>query len=282
MSTYVIAEIGSCHDGDLVNAMRLVDAAKAAGADAVKAQFWSDADKLADRRKVPKQYRELYQRYQVPQEWLTDIWRSCYEQQIDFMCTAYLPEDVAVVAPHVKHFKIASFEAEATDLLDAHLPFIDRDIVDRRPRLVYVSMGMGASVDTVVRHLAHGSRAQRVRFLLCTSSYPAPVETLNLRRFWPCRDWTEMDGLSDHSPPHHTWTGALAVAAGAEAIEAHLRLDATNPRNPDAPHAMTPPQFADYVRNIRFAEVCLSDGRETAFAAEAAMAAYRVTTPETP
>ena len=84
----------------------------------------------------------------------------------------------------------------------------------------------------------------------------------------------QCDGLSDHS--RHRWMGALAVAAGAEIIEAHLRLDDTDPENPDFATAFTPAEFADYVRNIRFAEAALGDGQKRLQDCERPMAEYRV------
>lgn len=262
--TFVIAEIGSCHDGELVSARALVQMAAACGADAVKAQFWSDPDRLADRRRVPAHYRDIYRRYRMPVSWLPILKAEADAAGIEFLCTAYLPEDVAVVAPYVTRFKVASFEAGAADLREAHRPFSDRQVV--------VSLGMGGS-----QHAGKWSQdTSRVRFLHCVSAYPAPVVALHLGTLRAGARHGLIHGFSDHTDPALTWTGALAVAAGAEIIEAHLRLEDTDPENPDAPHAMTPQQFDSYVRHIRFAEACLGDGRAGMQPCEAEMAQYRV------
>jgi sialic acid synthase SpsE len=114
-----------------------------------------------------------------------------------------------------------------------------------------------------------------VDFLHCVSAYPTPVEQLNLAVLREtddhCAIWS---GLSDHTT--HPLVGALAVAAGARIIEAHLKLDDTDPQNPDAPHARTPTAFADYVRNIRFAKAVMGDGVKRVMPSEAAMLPYRV------
>jgi sialic acid synthase SpsE len=120
------------------------------------------------------------------------------------------------------------------------------------------------------------------KHLLCVSAYPAPVEALNLHRLRPCHDSSGLccevryDGFSDHTTPHLTVTGALAVAAGAQIIEAHVKAFTTDPKNPDAPHAMHPGQFAEYVTNIRLAETCLAGTEVQREKAERAMSAYRV------
>lgn len=266
--TYVIAEAGSCHDGDFSKAHRLIEAARDAKADAVKFQYWSDPHALADRRRVPEHYRDIYRRYQVPQSWLGTLRQIAKHERLDFMCTAFLPKDVFELASKVDHFKIASFEAEALDLLDAHLPFIRKEDSDR---MVIVSLGMGAHIPSMPwadADLRLWLKALRV--LHCVSAYPAPADALNLRNM------KFAHGFSDHSDPALTWTGSLAVAAGAKIVEAHLRLYETDPKNPDAPHAMTPEQFNNYVRHIRFAESCLGEVTYAAHAAEAEMAQYKV------
>jgi N,N'-diacetyllegionaminate synthase len=268
--TFAIAEAGSCHDGDFAKACALVAEARAAGADAVKFQFWSDADQLADRRRVPVYYREIYRRYQMPAAWLQQLHDYCFSLGIEFMATTYLPQDVATVAPFVQQFKIASFEADSVDLARAHVPFLVGN------RTVIVSLGMGANPNTVPRALccdkSYVGWYSHARFLHCVSAYPAPPEAMSL---WLLGDeeWSFV-GLSDHS--RHPWMGALAVAAGAEVIEAHLRLEETEPTNPDYATAFSPREFADYVANVRFAERARGDGQKRLQDCELEMAAYKV------
>lgn len=285
--TYVIAEIGSCHDGKLHQGLRLVEAAAVAGANAVKAQYWSNPDQLAERRRATPAYREIYRRYAV--DLLAIRMWSDHAQMygLDFMCTTYLPQDVAAIAPFVRHFKVASFEAEALDLLMAHLSPMHA----APTKALFVSTGMGGRIPHVFLRAFNAigpgdniTFGPRLVVLRCVSAYPAPVRDLQLRRFHPSLindgPWRP-DGLSDHTDPALTWTGALAVAAGARYIEAHLRLRETNPDNPDAPHAMLPEQFEDYVKHIRFAEACVGTEMTAAIdgavlESEQAMAAFRV------
>ncbi len=278
VKTYVIADIGACHDGNRrLMDTAIVTAAKI-GCDAIKFQWTSDPWRMAARRGRASAdgYAAVYALYlDWPSTWHKDLWATCRSENIDYMCTAFLPEDVAVLAPHVAAFKIASFEAADWAIWDAHLPYRDRPI--------YVSAGMLDDGEAVGAVRARAVEARfNVGLLQCVSSYPAPFDALNLsvlHEFAPMETPVSSRvyaGLSDHTDPRDVWTGALAVAAGARVIEAHLRLDATDPANPDYPHAMTPRQFDAYVRHIRFAETCLGDGVKKIHSSEAAMLPYRV------
>ena len=267
--TYVIAEAGSCHDGKFSAMERLIDAAQSAGADCVKIQYWSSAERLAQRRHAGEAVAAAYARHQVPTDWLPRVRASVDHVGLEAACTVYLPEDVWVVARHFDVLKVSSFESEDRELLT----------MMRAPlsvgKEVFVSLGMGASPDVSRECLAVVNASGRLRFLHCVSAYPAPLLQLRLRRLRG-----DVHGFSDHSPPTQEWTGALAVAAGATIIERHLRLTDTPADNPDFPHAMPPLTFSAYVRHIREAEAALGDpGPDVSQLCEEPMLAYRVRTP---
>lgn len=275
MSVYVIADIGACHDGNRGAMDLAIREALAVGVNALKFQWTSDPRRMAHRRGRAEQdgYAAIYDRYlKWPESWHRELAEECRSAGIDYMCTVFLPDDVAVVAPYVSRFKVASFEALDDAFIRAHVGF-------EKP--ILVSTGMLTDGQA---HALQRGHTYPLTLLHCVSAYPTPVAELNLGVFRP-RDYGEQydadvfclyDGFSDHSDPTFTWTGALAVAAGAQVVEAHLRLDGTDPANPDFAHAMAPRQFADYVRHIRFAETCLGDGEKRLMPCEAAMAQYRV------
>jgi sialic acid synthase SpsE len=252
----VIAEIGSCHDGSLDQALELIRTAKDCGADIVKAQYWSSAKRMAERRKA-QSYLAAYEAYRVPSEWLPILAAEARRVGLVFACSSYLPEDVATVAAHAEILKISSFEANDPELLGAHALY-----ACQRRRII-ISLGMNGRRAHVYSKLGHAPE-----FLHCVSAYPAPLHALGLENV---RDM-ELDGYSDHSGDLRV--GGWAVAAGARIIESHLRLDTTDNANPDAgPHALCPETFAAYVREIRDVEQALhGDSTE----AEAPMARYVV------
>lgn len=260
--TFVIAELGSCHNNDLAEAKHLIEVAKECGADAAKFQYWSSAKRMAYRRHAPH-YEAAYAQFQMPIEWLLQLKEHADVVGIEFMCSTFLPEDVAVIAPLVKTLKIASFEANDPQHLVAHIKPLNEG------HRVIVSLGLDAQSGPVQEFLIQRSNlpfsgAEKVFFLRCVSAYPAPIEELQLvrlqRRHWD----TVLSGLSDHSIPTMTLTGALAVAAGATIVERHMRGAQTPVTNPDFPHAMRSGLFSVYVDNIRFAELAVGEIREAA------------------
>src|SRR5258705_534056 len=109
MKTFVIAESGSSHAGDLARAIELVHVARDSGADCCKFQYWSSAKRLAQRRNAPE-LEPVYAAFQVPRDWLEKLRAECDEVQIAFACTSYLPGDVWAVAEYCDYLKVASFE----------------------------------------------------------------------------------------------------------------------------------------------------------------------------
>lgn len=261
MSTFVIAEAGSCHDGDYGKAEQLVQAAAHAGADACKFQYWSSARRLADRRNA-LDYFEVYSKYQLPEHWLENLKIECEVWGIEFMTTCYLPEDIATIAPFVKRFKVASFEASDVSFILAHDQFASKEVI--------ISTGMMTA-----------EQADRLpgsfnyRWLHCVSAYPTPLAQANLAALRTQETFNpSYDGYSDHT--HNVLTGALAVAAGARILEVHFRLDNTDTANPDYATALSPGQLKDYIALVRQAEVMMGSGVKEPQPAEADMMRYRV------
>ena len=253
-STFVIAEAGSCHDGHLDKALELVHIAKSVGANAVKFQWVSSVDRIVERRRAPE-YKDAYQLIAFPFEWHLILSQACEREGIEYMCTTYLPEDIPLVEPFVKRFKIASFEARDEEFIEAHLEYNKRLII---------STGMGLAVPSYI------DRYVRTDYLHCVSAYPCPVTELNLSVM---RDGY-YDGLSDHTV--HPLTGALAVAAGARIIEFHLRLRNTSYKNADFEVARDPDMAYRYLTNIRLAEKVMGEGEKRVMDVEKPMLRYRV------
>jgi N,N'-diacetyllegionaminate synthase len=234
MKTFIIAEIGSAWrfgDLELRNAHQAIGIAKAAGADAVKFQFTSDPRKMEARRNVSS---GTYDILAWPASWLAYLHQVCEEAGIEFMCTVFLPEDVATLNPYVKRWKVASLEAQALDLLL---------VMRMTGKQIISSNGMDN------QHWASHEYAR----LHCVTAYPAPQGELNISAIR-----SGYDGYSDHSGDE--LTGALAVACGASIIEVHFMLDYTPKDNPDYEHSHTPGGLKYYIINIRKAELMLGDG----------------------
>ena len=245
----MIAEPGMTWDRNLDAAYRLIDAAKECGADVAKFQWCSSGRKIQERRKVDSKYIAIYEHgVQYPREWLEKLKGHCDQVGIEFACTTYLIEDIAVVAPLVKRFKVSAYESGWEEFTQGHRRFGKPLIVSKKHEGVVHIKGLDASL------------------LYCVSEYPTPLEKLRLQRMDIADGY---DGLSDHTA--NVLTGAAAVAAGARIVEAHIRLNKTSKDNPDYGHSLmcdvgdypfegsdvidgNNSPFAKYVRNIRTVE----------------------------
>ena len=240
MSVMIVAEAGSTHDNSLDKALRLIRCAKDCGADAIKLQVCTNIDKLMAKRGEKPEARPAYEYLKTTKDWLPRLKEEAVKVGIQFGCTAFIPEDIPLVAQYVDFFKVAAKESGDAAFMDAHFKYGKPLIASERDG-----------------HEAHWNLSMNVKVMYCVSEYPTPIEHLKLHRIWQ-----KYDGFSDHSTS--TLTGALAVMlAGKDAvIEKHIRLWDTETFNPDFPHSMICEptavySFAEYVSNCRHASRCL-------------------------
>ncbi|MCR4375618.1 MAG: N-acetylneuraminate synthase family protein [Acidobacteria bacterium] len=251
MSVLVIAEPGSTHEGRLDLMLRLIDAASDAGVNVFKSQWLSSAERLCERRRAPE-YLDSYRKLEYPLAWHAECRDHAKARGLQYACSVYLPGDAALVGPFCDFLKVSSFEAEDGDLIC--------EAVDASRARAVVSLGMNASRPPYAG----------IRCVHCVSSYPAPISQMRLASLFD----VTIDGLSDHS--RDLRMGGWAVCAGAQIIEAHLRLDDTDTANKDYAVAFTPAEFATYVQNIRDAELAMGDGVRRVQPCEGPMLRFRV------
>jgi sialic acid synthase SpsE len=256
----VIGEAGSNHDGQLDQALRLVELGAEAGVDGVKFQVFR-ADRLYPRSAGVSEYLELDRpihdviaELEVPYEWLPALARRCRELGLLFVASAFDEESADRLDPFVDAFKIASYEL-------THLPLVD--YVARKGKPTIVSTGtadleeVAATVDCVRSTGNNG-----LVLMQCTAAYPAPIDSLNLRAIPLMRDRFGVPvGLSDHSSD--PLVGPLtSVALGAAALEKHYTLSRDLP-GPDHRFALEPDELKLMVRRVREAESALGSGEKT-------------------
>ena len=242
---YVIAEVGSNHDGELDKARRYIETAAWAGADAAKFQLFHP-ERLYPGQWTPGAIEEW---------WLPELDAACKASGVDFICSvfdrdtlnAYLEVDPVAV-------KIASPESQNWGLLHA------AGSTDR-PVLVAVGASTGADVAGLALEMF---RYEWV-LLHCTSAYPAPDAEANLRVLTNLRIHEVPLGLSDHTL--HGPAPALAVALGASVIEKHLTFNRTLP-GPDHGFALEPGEFRQMVGDVRKVRALLGDGVKRVTASE--------------
>jgi N-acetylneuraminate synthase len=276
---FVIAEAGVNHNGDLGLALRLCDAARAAGADAVKFQTFRAQDLVlpgaptaeyqARQTGHQDQFAMLAQ-LELSKEQHQDIKAHCDAIGIEFFSTPFSVDAVdMLVGLGVRRVKLSSGEL-------THRALVERAAATRLPLLV--STGM-ATMDEIREALQWVTDVRAdlvgVTVLHCTSAYPAPDETLNLNAISSmARDLGVEIGYSDHSLGIEAPLAAAAL--GAKVIEKHLTLDRGMP-GPDHSASLEPAQFQQMVAGIRRVSAMLGDGvkRPTAEERDTARVARR-------
>lgn len=236
---YVIAEIGSNHDGDLEQAKRLIVAAADSEARAAKFQLFR-GDKLYPGRDTPGA---------VPDWWLPILQETCWDMGIEFLCSVFCRETLdAYMQVDPLAIKIASPEAANLDLLRAAS-------MTGLPLLV----STGAMDWPMLDRTAAALDGVEIVLLACTSAYPAPPAEMCLDTLQTIAGrYGASCGLSDHSL-EPVIAPVMAVALGAQVIEKHLTLDRNSP-GPDHSFALEPAEFRVMVDAIRQATLMLGDG----------------------
>ncbi len=252
MKIFVIAEIGSVHDGSFGNAQRLIEAAADCGADAVKFQMHiAEAETLRNAPNPPYFTQESRYDYFRRTAFTLDEWRTlksfCERLGVEFLCSPFSLKAVVLLEQlGVKRYKIPSGEV-------TNIPLLKRIVATRKPILLSSGMNSWAELDQAVETLRR--RTKRITVLQCTSEYPCPYERVGLNVLQEMRERYRLPvGLSDH-----TLTNYAAFAAamlGAETIEKHFTLS-RKMYGSDAKHSLEPAEFAEMIRGIRAIETML-------------------------
>ena len=266
---FVIAEAGVNHNGSLEMALRLADAARAAGADAVKFQTFRAEDVVTPQAVTADYQRsntgetsqfEMIKKLELDESAHRQLARHCAGQGIEFFSTPFSEDAVAMlVRLGVRRLKLPSGEITNKPLLecaaDTGLPLLMSSGMATLEE-VHRAVGWVAARWRAAGRAAPGP--ENLTLLHCTSAYPAPADSLNLRAIATLAQATGLPvGYSDHSEGLEA--ALAAVALGATVIEKHLTLDKALP-GPDHLASADPAQFAAMVKAIRSVEAMLGDG----------------------
>jgi len=286
--TFIIAEAGVNHGGSAETALALVDAAAEVGADAVK--FQSFRTELLVHEDAPQ---AEYQRRNAPAASQAEMLRGlelspdahrlvaerCTNRGIEFLSTPFDPPSLDLLLElGVKQLKVASGELVNAPMLlrmaRTGLPMIVSTgmatLDEVAEALAVIALGRGGSDDLPTAAALEDARQQVLRssdsvgdvtLLHCTTSYPAPPSSVNLRAMVTLQERFSLPvGYSDHT--EGTAVSVAAVSLGARIIEKHLTLDRTA-AGPDHAASLEPEMFAELAAAIRTVDSSLGDGRKS-------------------
>lgn len=258
---FVIGEAGVNHNGNLELAHRLIEVAAEARADAIKFQTF-DPDLLASAEAPKAEYqaratgasesqREMLRRLVLSKDAHRELKRHAEQRGLIFLSTPFDEES----ADFLEELGVAAFKVASGEITNH--PFIAHLAGKGMPVLLSTGMSNLEEVASAVA-VVESTGAPAYALLHCTSSYPAPPQSANLRALLTLRQRFGVEvGYSDHT------TGAsvplAAIALGATLLEKHVTLDRTM-NGPDHATSMEPTSFAELVREIRAVEVALGDG----------------------
>lgn len=273
---YIIAEMSANHHQDFDRAVRILEAARDAGADAIKLQTYTpdtitlNSDKpyfriegtIWEGRTLYDLYKEAY----TPWAWqpklkelAEDLGLDCFSTPFDFTAVDFL-EDMDVPA-----YKIASFE-------NVDIPLLQRVAQTGKPVIMSTGMATLTEIDEAVRTL-RAAGAEGIALLKCTSAYPAPPAEMHLRTIPHLAEAFNVPaGLSDHTMG--SAVPVAAVALGACIIEKHFTLSRDD-EGPDSAFSMEPHEFKAMVEAVRTVEQALGEVRYQVTEREQQSRAYR-------
>lgn len=241
--TFIIAEVGSNHDGKLEQAKKLIDIAAEAGADAVKFQAFK-ADKLFNKVKN-KDIVDKLEKLELREEWYRELFDYTNEKGLIFISSVFDEDSVDLLNNlGIVAYKIASYEL-------THIPLLEYIAKKNKPVILSTGMANESEVKEAVECIYSAGNRQVV-ILHCVSQYPAEPENINLNSLLALKRIHDCPiGFSDHTET--IYAPIAAVTLGAKAIEKHFTLDKSLP-GPDHAYALEPEELKQMVAAIREVE----------------------------
>lgn len=255
---FVIAEIGVNHNGNVMLAKKMIDAAKKAGADCVKFQTFNSINlvskktpmapyQILNTKKNQGQFKML-EKLQLNFYEHVEIMRYCKVKNILFLSTPYNFEDVNMLDKlNIKAFKLASMHLTEPAFIE---------FVAKKRKPIFISTGMSnfENVRLAVKILRKYLK-NRFVILQCTTNYPADIGESNIKVIGDFKKKLNCHtGFSDHT--NSNLSAIAAVSLGAIVVEKHFTIN-KRLSGPDQKCSLEPIEFSNYINDLKLTKLAL-------------------------
>ena len=260
--TFIIAEAGVNHNGSLKKALKLIDVAVTAGANAIKFQTFK-AENLATDYAPKAEYQkykslkketqfQMLKKLEFTEAMHNACFKKCKKKKIIFISSAFDIESLN----YLKKLKLRYFKVPSGEI--TNIPYLE--VLGRFRKKVILSTGMSSiyEIKKAIQTLViNGTKKNNITLMQCTSAYPAPYDEINLNTIATLKNSFKLNiGFSDHSLG--VQASIAAVALGAKFIEKHITLS-KKLKGPDHRASLNPKEFKFMVQSIRIVQKTLGD-----------------------
>ena len=261
--TYIIAEIGINHNGNIENAIKLVKLAKKADANAVKLQTFEPEEVMIkslgmapyQKKNTTKNIFEVISNCRLSHRDHFRIKKICKELNIELISS---PFDLTSAKFLIDKLKIKKIKIPSGEITNYPL----MEFLAKKNIPIIMSTGMSSLKEineTLNIFYKNGHHKNKV-LLHCTTSYPTKIEAVNLKAIKTLQKRFKLEvGYSDHTNGYEAAIAALCM--GASVIEKHITLN-NNSKGPDHKASLNPKNFINFCKKIREMEIMIGSGKK--------------------
>ena len=255
--TFIIAEIGNNHNGSIEKAKTMIDKAIEIGVDAVKFQM-RHIEEVYRSKSLSRQgddlgteyVLDLLDRFELSQAEHREVSNYCKEKNILYMCTPWDHKSITVL----ESFNVKAYKVASADL--TNIPLISRLCKTKKPLILSTGMSSIEEIKVTADFLIKNKAS--FALLHCNSTYPAPIQDINLNWINSLKNIHPIIGYSGHERGINV--SLAAVSLGAKILERHFTLD-RNMEGPDHAASLEYNEFKNLVEGCREIEQALGDGK---------------------
>ncbi len=245
--TFIIAEGGINHNGELKLAKKIVEKAKDAGANAVKFQTFTANDLASSKSK----YYKIFKKLELKDYEFKELSDYAKNKDIVFLSTPFSNKAIDILSK----LKISAFKIASGDL--TNIPLIEYAAAKNKPMIISTGMSNLNEVKNSIKVIKN-QKNHKIILMHSVSSYPTPYKDVNLKVIKNLKnEFPYTVGFSDNG--NDLMIPGIAVAMGAKIIEKHLTIS-KKLNGPDHKLSADPTELKNIIKNIRKVEDMMGDG----------------------